>query len=188
MMSDSCRIRRSFSSRVFEACAQEISDAEHPLWHRVEGGDMRNTVRLRSRALGMLGVPAALQDPAPESAAPESALMRIFCGSVPLQANAVSGLRRWARRWAEDYQVEHLLASVLALLRRGDVPEAVRYSPLRTMCNVWVTSRRLSQEMHPCRMGCGVADADCLEQHIYKPKNTTAPPSWRWLACTSGWI
>lgn len=100
---------------------------------------------------------------------PTSSLMRIFRGTVALQSQVVAVLRKRARRWAEGHEVDYLAASVTALLRRGDVPEALRYSALRIVCNRWVTSRRLSQESGLCRMGCGDDGMDWIEQYLYCP-------------------
>lgn len=70
--------------------------------------------------------------------------MNIFRGEVDLRGRAAEVLRRRARRWATADEVEPLTAALLALMRRSDVPEAVRYSVLRTFCNGWITSRRLA--------------------------------------------
>lgn len=136
----------------------------HPLRHWVEHGSLRSTDRLRRRALGFPGVQVAFPGSSPE---PE--FLRLFQGAVDLQCLAVVVLRRRAWRWAEGPDAERLVAAVFATLRRGDIPEALRYSLLGTMCNGWVTSRRLAQESGPCKMGCAEFDGDCIEHYLYCP-------------------
>lgn len=126
---------------------------------------MQSTDRLRARVLGIPGVVAAIG-----GLSVESEVTQILRSAEPVHSGAIAVLRRRAQCWAEGHEVEHVVASLLAAFRRNDVPEAVRYSVLRTVCNGWVTSRRLSQERRSCQMECGAEDGDWLKHYLFCPR------------------
>lgn len=169
-IADSCRFRHSSASLAFKSSLGEIREAAghlgallvHPFRRWVENGILVSTDRLRRRLLPHPGIAAPL-----ESSSPQAALMKMFRGEVDLHGCAAEVLRHRARRWATADEVEPISASFMAILRRNDVPEAVRYNVFRTSCNGWITSRRLAQTASPCKFGCGALDGDSVEHYLF---------------------
>lgn len=94
-IADSCRLRHSSSSPVFESSLREIRDSAGHLDAR-----LAYPFRYWRRCFPTPGVLAAL-----ELSSPQAALMNSFRGEVDLRGRATEVLRRRARRWATADEV-----------------------------------------------------------------------------------
>lgn len=144
LVAAACSIRANTSSAAYEPALQEISAVDfdmqafliHPFQFWVDSNLLCTPARLRGRVLRVPGIVAALFE-----SPPEASVLRLLRDGVDREGKALALLRRRARRWVDDADVERFTASFVEALRRRDMPKAVRCRVLRTMVNGSVASR-----------------------------------------------
>lgn len=82
----------------------------------------------------------------------QAELAQIFTDRLAVGADATESLRG-AWRWVSEDWLSGLGGVLVVSLQRADIPEAIRFSGLRTMANGWCRTRRLQQQTGECLLG-----------------------------------